>query len=98
MDRIYQDSQDVYVSANVIYAGGDGYAYVDSEKTTKIATSELLNVFLKGCVIYVDEGEYAVPVGYKETSSVGAVSYIVPNSTTATSADIATLSGVADPA
>lgn len=100
MDRIYQDSKDVYVSNNVIYYKNDGYAYVDKAKTTKIKTSELLDCFLKGCVIYLDEGEYAIPIGYKASGTplVGTVSYIVPNSTTATSADIATLSAVADPA
>lgn len=99
MDRIYQDSDDVYVSNNVIYTDGT-YAYADQAKTTKVKTSELLNAFLKGCVIYLAAGEYAVPIGYKASGTplVGTVSYIVPNSTTATSADIATISGVADPA
>lgn len=97
MSAIYQDSKDVYVANYIIYAGGDGKAYTDSAKTVQFTTSALKDYFLKGAVIVVDEDEYAVPVGYAESSSVGSVTYIVPNSVTATSADIATLVAVADP-
>lgn len=96
MNKIYQDSKDVYVSATIIYAY-NGYAYTDAEHTEKFTTSALLDAFLKGAVIFLAENTYATPIGYGEDSSVGSVSYIVPNSTTATSADIATIAGVADP-
>lgn len=97
MSAIYQDSQDVYVANYIIYAGSDGKAYTDSAKSVQFTTSALKDYFLKGAVIVVDTDEYAVPVGYAESSSIGSVTYIVPNSVTATSADIATLVAVADP-
>lgn len=97
MDKIYQDSKDVYVSANVIYDKGDGKAYSDSGKTTQLTTSALKDAFLKGAIIFLNDESYAIPVSYSEASSIGSIAYIVPNAVTATSADIATLVAVADP-
>lgn len=97
MAAIYDDYKDKNVAHYLIYAGGDGKAYTDSAKSVQFTTSALKEYFLKGAVIVVDTDEYAMPVGYAESSSVGSVTYIVPNGTTATSADIATLVAVADP-
>lgn len=93
MDRIYQDSEDVYVSATMIYAN-DSKAYKDSTFANQYTTSELKNVFLKGAVIQLDTDSYAIPVGYSESSSIGSVAYVYDNS----GATIGTLAAVADPA
>lgn len=97
MSVIYKDSNDVPVASYIIYAKNDGKAYTDEAKTIQFTTSALKDYFLKGSVIVLNNGDYAIPVGYAEADSVGSVSYIVPNGTTATSADIATLVAVADP-
>ena len=98
VDRIPMRAEDKNYAAQIIYKkASEAYAYIDAAFTTKFTTSALKNAFLKGAVILLDTGAYAAPVGYSETSSVGSVTYIVPNSTTSTSADIASLAGVADP-
>lgn len=96
MDKVFEHANDLHVRAIYIYKKeSDTAAYVDSGYTVKFKTSELKNAFLKGAIINAS-GVLSKPVGYSEASSVGSVTYIVPNSTTATNADIATLSAVAD--
>ena len=99
MDRIPMRAEDKNYAAKIIYKkSGETYAYADAAYTTKLTTSELKNAFLKGAVIVLGTDSYAAPISFGVSSSVGFVTYIVPNGTTATSADIATLTGVADPA
>lgn len=99
MTKIFQRAEDKNVAAVVIYKkSGETYAYVDAAYTTKFTTSALKNAFLKGAVIMLGTDSYAAPIGFGVSSSVGYVEYITPNGTTATSADIAKLTGVADPA
>ena len=98
VDRIPMRAEDKNYAAQIIYKKeSEAYAYIDAAFTTKFTTSALKNAFLKGAVILLDSGAYAAPVGYSETDHVGSVTYIVPNAVTATSADIASLAGVADP-
>lgn len=97
MAKIYEDAKDLHVAAVVIYNDGtDTNAYKDSECEVQFTTSELKDAFVKGCVIELTDVGLVKPVKYAEDSSVGSVYYITPNSTTATSADIASLSAVAD--
>lgn len=96
MDRIFEHANDLHVRAIYIYKkASDTKAYVDSACTIQFKTSELKNAFLKGAVINAS-GVLSKPIGYSEASNVGTVTYIVPNTTTATSADIAKLTSVAD--
>lgn len=96
MDKIFEHANDVHVRATYIYKkASDTAAYADAAGTVKFKTSELKDAFLKGAVINVS-GKLYKPVSYSEASKVGSVAYIVPNATTATSADIASLSAVAD--
>lgn len=96
MDKVFEQANDLHVRAIYIYKKeSDTAAYVDAGYTIKFKTSELKNAFLKGAIINAS-GVLSKPVGYSEASSVGSVTYIVPNSTTDTNADIATLSAVAD--
>ena len=98
MDRIPMRAEDKNYAAFIIYKKtSETKAYKDAAFTTQLTTSELKNAYLKGAVILLDTGAYATPQGYSETSSVGSVTYIVPNGTTATSADIASLAAVSDP-
>ena len=96
MDRIFEHANDLHVRAIYIYKkASDTKAYIDSTCTIQFKTSELQNAFLKGAVINAS-GVLSKPVGYSEASNVGTVTYIVPNTTTATSADIAKLTSVSD--
>ena len=100
MDKIRETANEQHVKAFKIYKKtGETYAYVDSACTTKITTSGLKNIFEKGlALIVLEDGSLVKPYGYSESESVGSVTYIVPNGTTTTSADIASLIAVADPA
>lgn len=96
MDRVFERAKDLHVRAVYIYKKvSETKAYVDAACTIQFKTSELKDAFLKGAVINAS-GVLSKPVGYSEASNVGSVSYIVPNGTTTTSADIAKLSAVAD--
>ena len=97
MDKIFEDANEQHVRAIYIYKkANQTKAYVDAAFTTQFKTSELKNAFLKGAVIKLDSGDIVKPIKYTESSNVGSVAYIVPNGTTATSADIASLAAVAD--
>lgn len=97
MDKIFEDANEQHVRAIYIYKkANQTKAYVDAAFTTQFTTSELKNAFLKGAVIKLDGGDIVKPIKYTESSNVGSVAYIVPNGTTATSADIASLAAVAD--
>lgn len=95
MDKIFEQSKDLHVVSTMIYVGS-GKAYKDSACTKQYKTSELKEAFIKGAMIQVDTGKFAFPVGYSEASKIGTVTYITPNATTATSADIASAVSVAD--
>ena len=53
-------------------------------------TSELREAVLKRAVIIIGDAVY-IPVSFSVASNVGSVGYIKPNSSTATSADIGSL-------
>lgn len=98
MAKIYEDSKDLHVVATLVYKKeSETKAYKDSALTVQYTTSELKEVFIKGALIVLEDGTLAKAVGYSVAESIGSVSYIVPNGTTATSADIASLVAAADP-
>ena len=98
MDRIYEDANDQHVRAVIIYKkSGQTKAYADADCTVQLTTAELKDAFIKGAVIKLEDGAFVKPIKYDETSSIGSVYYIKPNGTTATSADIASLAGAANP-
>jgi hypothetical protein len=99
MDKFFQRAEDKNVAAVAIYEkSGETKAYKDAACTQQFYTSELKNAFIKGAIIVLaSSAGYVIPVKYAESSSVGSVYYIKPNSTTATSADIGTLAALADP-
>lgn len=92
MDREYIHSDDRNVAVRKIYTkASDAYGYVDSECKTKVAAEELHDAFLKGVVIVAADGTEYLPVSCKVASDVATVTYVKPNTTTATSADLATV-------
>ena len=98
MTKIYEDANDQHVRAIVVYKkAAQTKAYADADCTVQMTTAELKNAFIKGALIKLDTGDFVKPVKYAESSSIGSVYYIKPNSTTATSADIDSLVAAANP-
>ena len=96
MEKLYNDAKDKNVSATYIYGKtSDTKAYVDSGCTVQMKTSELKEAFLKRALIVIGNNFY-IPVSFSVTSNTGSVTYAKPNSSTATSADLGTLTAAKD--
>ena len=96
MEKLYNDAKDKNVSATYSYGKtGDTKAYADSGCTVQMKTSELKEAFLKRALIVIGNNFY-IPVSFSVTSNVGSVTYAKPNSSTATSADLGTLTAAKD--
>jgi hypothetical protein len=92
MDKVYEKANDQHVRSVYIYGKeNDAYAYSDSTCTAKLTAIELKDLFEKNMIIISIAGVLHMPIGYAVATGVGTLSYIVPNGTTATSADIAGL-------
>lgn len=91
MDRLFDDAKDKNVSATYIYGkSSDTKAYVDAGCTIQMKTSEMKEAFRKRALVVIGEDLY-IPVSFGVVSKAGTVKYIKPNTTTATSADLGTL-------
>lgn len=98
MSKIYENAVDKHVRGTYIYKkSGETKAYADAAFTTQLTTSELTDIFLKGAVIDVS-GVLYKPVSLKTASGIATVTYVTTNTSTATTADLATLVSKADPA
>lgn len=95
MNKIFEQSKDLHVSASVIYGKADGKAYVDEACTVQMTTAELKEAVIKRAIIQIGTDIF-IPVAFTVVSKAGTVRYVKPNATTATSADIASLSAVAE--
>ena len=95
MNKIFEQSKDLHVSASVIYGKADGKAYVDEACTVQMTTAELKEAVVKRAIIQIGTDIF-IPVAFTVVSKAGTVRYIKPNASTSTSADIASLSAVAE--
>ena len=95
MNKIFEQSKDLHVSASVIYGKADGKAYVDEACTVQMTTAELKEAVVKRAIIQIGTDIF-IPVAFTVVSKAGTVRYVKPNASTATSADIASLSAVAE--
>lgn len=96
MEKLYNDAKDKNVSATYIYGkSNDTKAYANADCTVQMKTSELKEAFLKRAIIVIGDA-FFIPSGFSITSNVGSVTYAKPNSSTATSADLGTLSAAKD--
>lgn len=98
MDKIYQDAKDKNVASVVIY-GKSAKAYSDADCKVQMKSSELVEAVQKRAVIKLNGATgFKIPVGitFDSTGKVATVNYIIPNTTTATNADLAGLAAVAD--
>ena len=95
MNKIFEQSKDLHVSASVIYGKADGKAYADEACTVQMTTAELKEAVVKRAIIQIGTDIF-IPVAFTVVSKAGTVRYIKPNASTATSADIASLSAVVE--
>ena len=96
MDRIYNRAEDKN-SANIIVYGkaSDNKAYSDAECTMQCTTSELVNAFMKGCIVAIGSDSMYYPVSLIISSKIATLTYVKAGSTSG-SAATATLVSVAD--
>ena len=96
MNKIYNDAKDEHVSAYCIYGkAGDTKAYADAGCTVQMKTSDLKEAVIKRAVIQIGTDIF-IPVSYTVTTNAGVVKYVKPNGTTATSADLGSLTAAVD--
>lgn len=86
----------IQIENKVIYDPGDGTVYKDPETEYPANVSEIEDVFLDIPTLVVGNKDYRRPLGFKLVDDIAKLTYIKPNSTTPTKADIATLNTVED--
>lgn len=92
MEKIFINSDDTNVAVRKVYTkASDTFAYADSECKTKISADELHDAFIKGVVIVDAAGVEYLPVSCKVASKVAIITYVTTDSTTATTAKLATV-------
>ena len=91
MDRIFHHDDTMYEAATKVYAkASDSYAYADSDYTVKIPADVLEDIYIRGMII-IDSGVLYKPVSCKIASGVATVTYVTTDSTSTTSAKLATI-------
>lgn len=90
MERVFHHDDTMYEAATKVYAKSDGYAYLEEDFKTKVPADVLEDLFIRGLII-VDTGVMYKPVSFKVASKVATVTYVKTNSSTATTADLATV-------
>lgn len=93
MERIYEDANDQHVVGTFVYVK-TGKAYSDAECKVGIVAEALKDIFYKGAVIVDTKKEYK-PVSMTETSGTVTLTYVTTDSSTATTAKLATVQSVA---
>ena len=92
VEKVWNNSDDVNVAVRKVYAkANDAYGYVDSKYTTKVTAEELENAFIKGLIVVGSDGTFYKPISCKVASNVATITYATTDSTTATSAKLATI-------
>lgn len=91
MDRIYHHDDTMYVVGTKVYTKTDGYAYAEADCKTKISAEVLERLFVEGMVIVDSAGVEYKPISCKVASNVATVTYVTTDSSTATTAKLATV-------
>ena len=96
MDRFYNRAEDKN-SANIIVYGqaSDTKAYSDEQCTKQCTTSELVNAFIKGCIVAIGSDSMYYPSSLSVASKIATLTYVKAGSSSG-SAATATLVSVAD--
>lgn len=96
MDRIYNRAEDKNCAKIIVYAkANDTKAYSDGACTKQCTTSELVNAFIKGCIVAIGSDNMYYPASLSVASKVATLTYVKAGSG-AGSAATATLVSVAD--
>lgn len=90
MDRIYHHDDSMYVVGTKVYVKTDGFAYEDSKCTNKISAEVLEELFVESMIIVDTAGVEYKPISCKVDNKVATVTYVTTDTTTATTAKLAT--------
>ena len=92
MDKIFRNASDTEVAVRKIYTKStDTFAYADSGCTIKLDADTLKDAFVKGAVIIGSDGTEYIPVSCKVEKKVATVTYVTTDTSTATTAKLATI-------
>ena len=91
MEKMYIDADDRNVALRKVYAKADGVAYVDSALKVKATPEELEDAFYKGLIVIDTAKVMYRPISCKITSGTVTVTYATTDTTTATTAKLATV-------
>ena len=91
IEVVYQNADDDRVAIRKVYAKTDGYAYLEKDCKTKVSCDELHNAFIKGLMIVDAAGNEYKAVSCSVAKDVATVTYVTTDSTTATTAKLATV-------
>lgn len=89
MDRIFHHDDTMYEAATKIYVKS-GNGYVDSDYKVAVTADQMQDIFNRGMII-VDGSIQYLPVSLSVASNKATVTYVKTNSSTATTADLATV-------
>lgn len=89
MDRIFHHDDTIFEAATKIYVKS-GNGYVDSDCKVAVTADQMQDIFNRGMII-VDGSVQYLPVSLSVASNKATVTYVKTNSSTATTADLATV-------
>lgn len=91
MQKIFDDADDKNVRKIKLYAkASDAYAYSDAECKNKVDAAAMQKAFKVGAVIVLAGVEY-LPVAMEVKSGVATMTYVTADTTTSTTAVLATV-------
>lgn len=83
---------DKNIAARKVYTkAADTFAYANADCTEKISAADLQDAFIKGMVIVDATGILFLPVSCEIKKNVATVTYVTTDSTTSTTAKLATV-------
>ena len=91
MVRIFHHDDTMYEAATKVYVKTDGYAYFEPDFKTKVSTPVMEDIFVRGMLVVDSTGVMYKPISCKTVSGVATVTYVTTDSTTATTAKLATV-------
>lgn len=91
MEIIRMNADDRNVAARKIYAKADGVAYIDKTLKVKATPAELEDAYIKGMLVVDTAGVMYRPISCKNASETVTVTYVTTDTTSATTAKLATV-------
>lgn len=91
MEIIRMNADDRNVAARKIYAKADGVAYLDKTLKVKATPAELEDAYIKGMLVVDTAGVMYRPISCKNASDTVTVTYVTTDTTSATTAKLATV-------